>query len=238
MDWTGEATTERGVTERTFGLEHDGRKIPGILWAPEAGPEGCPLLLLGHGGTNHKRTDYVLASARRAVRQHGFMALAIDGPGHGDRLAPGETVDFDSAWGRDEVTEETTADWRATLDAVQNRYGATRVAYFGLSMGTMMGVPLIAAEPRIEAALLGLMGVWGPNGRQIRDAAPGVQCPVRFLVQWDDEVVPRETAFKLFGELGTTRKEMRVHPGKHVAVPAAEMRDFPGFLANELARKP
>ena len=71
MDWTGEATTERGVTERTFGLEHDGRKIPGILWAPEAGPEGCPLLLLGHGGTNHKRTDYVLASARCAFWCNG-----------------------------------------------------------------------------------------------------------------------------------------------------------------------
>ena len=92
-----------------------------------------------------------------APRQ-GFVAVAIDGPGHGERLPPGQEPDFLGAWKRPETTDETVADWKATLDAVQILTGDTNVGYFGISMGTMMGLPLITAEPRIGAALLGLMG--------------------------------------------------------------------------------
>lgn len=234
MDWTDEAKTARGVRERPFQLECDGRSIPGLMWAPEDGAQGRPVLLLGHGGTSHKRADYILASARRAVREHGFVSVAIDGPGHGDRLEPGEKVDFEAAWARPEVTSETITDWKTTLDAVQSEYGVTKVAYFGLSMGTIMGLPLVAEESRIEAALLGLMGTWGPNAKQLEAAAPNVGCPVRYLIQWDDEIVPRHAALTLFDLIGTRNKSLRAHPGKHQQVPAEEMRDFPRFLAEQL----
>jgi hypothetical protein len=45
--------------------------------------------------------------------------------------------------------------WQATLDALQElpEIGATGpVGYFGLNMGTAIGVPLVAIEPRITAA--------------------------------------------------------------------------------------
>ena len=108
------------------------------------------------------------------------------------------------------------------------------MGYFGLSMGTMMGVPLMAAEPRIQAGVLGLMGVWGPNQDTLIEEAPRIRCPIRFLAQWDDEVVPRETVLDLFGRLGSEEKSLRAHPGRHVEVPADEMRAVADFFAAHL----
>ncbi len=238
MEWTGDPLIGRGVREQGFRVECDGRKVPGLLWTTESGDEARPLVLLGHGGTIHKRADYILATARRLVRHHGISALAIDGPGHGERRseAEGEMLqgDFEKAWQRPEATDETIADWKATLDAVQAQVGVGPVGYFGLSMGTMMGLPQVAAEPRVRAALLGLMGVWSPNAQQLVAAAPEASCPVRFLVQWDDEIVPRDRALVLFVRLGSREKTLRAHPGKHVEVPPEEMRAVTDFLAGHL----
>ena len=54
------------------------------------------------------------------------------------------------------------------------------------------------------------------------------------LMQWDDEVVPRETALALFGDLGSKDKALHAHPGPHVAVPPAEMRGVADYLAARL----
>ncbi len=98
------------------------------------------------------------------------------------------------------------------------------------------GSPLVAAEPRVRVAVLGLMGAWGPNAQRLVDDAGRISCPVRFLVQWDDELVPRDRALELFDLLGAREKALRAHPGRHVEVPSDEMRDIPGFLAAHLCR--
>jgi len=239
MQRIGEPVVERGVCEQRFDVECQGRRVPALLWTREGGGE-APLVLLGHGGSLHKRADYILATARRLVRHHGVSALAIDGPGHGERRADGGSDpqaagrDFEKSWQRPETSDETIADWKAALDAVEREVGTGPVGYFGLSMGTMMGLPLIAAEPRIRAAVLGLMGTWGPNAARLREDAPRLACPVRFLVQWDDEIVPRQHVLELFDLVGSARKSLRAHPGVHVAVPPAEMRDVADFLAAHL----
>ena len=241
MEWSGEIATAQGVSEQRFDVTSAGRRVPGILWMPESAREVDAVALLGHGGGLHKRADYILGTARRLVRRHGISAIAIDGPGHGDRRstqgdpAPGDTeTDFEEAWSPSDATDRVVEDWQAALDAIQAERGEGPVGYFGLSMGTMMGVPLIAAEPRVQVAVLGLMGVWGPNRERLASDAPSVQCPVRFLAQWDDEVVPRATALELFDRLGAKEKSLHAHPGKHVQVPAEEMRAIPDFLAARL----
>ncbi len=241
MEWIGEPEIGRGVREQGFRVVCEGRDVPGILWTTESGGEGRPLALLGHGGTLHKRADYILATARRLVRHHGISAIAIDGSGHGDRREsePGDLerarLAFDSVWERPGVTDETIADWKAALDAVQSQLGEGPVGYFGLSMGTMMGLPLVVAEPRVRAAVLGLMGAWGPTADRLVDDAGRLSCPVRFLVQWDDEIVPRDTALALFDRLGSKDKSLRAHPGRHVEVPPDEMRAIPDYLASRLS---
>ncbi len=242
MEWIGEPVSERGVREQRFDVQCEGRRVPGILWRPDASAEDAPLVLLGHGGSLHKRADYILATARRLARHHGISSIAIDGPAHGDRRAdggrdPGKVgADFDDAWREPSVTDDIVADWKTALDAAQAELGSGPVGYFGLSMGTMMGVPLIAAEPRVSAAVLGLMGLWGPTRARLSADAARVTCPVRFLAQWDDEIVPRDRVLELFDQLGTRRKSLHAHPGKHVEVPPDEMRGVAEFLAAQLGR--
>jgi poly(3-hydroxybutyrate) depolymerase len=54
MQW-GETEESRGVVERDFRLEVDGRAVPGILWRAASAGAGAPLVLVGHGGSLHKR---------------------------------------------------------------------------------------------------------------------------------------------------------------------------------------
>jgi dienelactone hydrolase len=134
------------------------------------------------------------------------------------------------------VVDDVIADWKATLDALQKlpELGVGKVGYWGLSMGTMFGLPFVAAEPRIAVATLGLMGtgVFG-EGRLERDAAD-VTCPVLFLQQWDDELIPRENGAALFGAIASTDKRLHAHPGAHAAVPPEEFTCTETFLAERL----
>ena len=98
----------------------------------------------------------------------------------------------------------------------------------------MMGLPVTASDDRIKVALLGLMGTWGPNQEDLQSLAPQVQVPLRFLVQWDDEVVPRDKCLALFDLLGSQRKTMHVNPGLHSAVPMFEIRASVEYLSNHL----
>ncbi len=239
MQWTGKGTISKGVAARGFTLEHAGRSVPGIVWTPENAEAPTPVVLIGHGGSGHKREPHILALARRLVRHHGIAAAAIDGPLHGDRAPAGTqpTLDERRAAYRDgKLPDAMIADWKATLDALQKlpELGVGKVGYWGLSMGTMFGLPFVAAEPRIAVATLGLMGtgVFG-DGRLERDAQ-GVTCPVLFLQQWDDQLIPRENAAALFGAIASTDKRLHAHPGAHAAVPPEEFAFTEAFFAERL----
>ena len=78
--------TEKGVVEQRFDLRVDGETVPGIRWCPEHAGAPRPTILIGHGGTQHKRVPNVLGLARRFVRHLGYGAVALDAPGHGERI--------------------------------------------------------------------------------------------------------------------------------------------------------
>lgn len=259
-----EETAARGVRERSFMLDRVGRRVPGVLWTPDTavaesfegaptdgsatGDDGAserPLVLVGHGASGNKREDYVVSLARRLVRHLGYAVVAIDGPVHGDRrrVRPGVDrpelpfLDFTQLWAGDAaMTDEMVADWRAVIDARPQLSGAGSgpVGYWGLSMGTILGLPFVAAEPRVEAAVLGLMGMTGPTRERIAADAPAVSSPVLFLVQWDDEIFDRDRAFELFEALGSSDKRLHAHPGRHGEVPVEELEATEDFFAARL----
>ena len=239
MKWAGETVTSRGVTERGFQLDCDDRRIPGIAWTPEAPKGPTATVLIGHGGGGHKRQPHLLALARRLVRHHGIAAVAIDGPAHGERAPAGPEPSLDerrAAMRGGQVVEDMIADWQATLDAIQAlpEIASGRVGYWGLSMGTMFGLPFVAREPRVEAAVLGLMGSLPAFGAHLAAYAADVQCPVLFLQQLQDELVPPEAAVALFDQISSDDKELRANTGAHAAVPPDAFDETEAFLARHL----
>ena len=67
-----------------------------------------------------------------------------------------------------------TKEWKSTLDMLQqlDEIGSDGpVGYWGVSMGTAFGIPFVAAEPRINCAILGLAAL--SRGREGLAEHPG-----------------------------------------------------------------
>jgi dienelactone hydrolase len=246
MKWTSD-TQDANMRKREFLLDVAGRRVPGVIWTPAAPGKGerRPLVLVGHGGSQHKQADAVLDVARPLVQQHGFAVAAIDGPVHGARRADGGADaakaigEFRSLWNEDPRMDEMVADWRAALDALlaQPDIDADAVGWFGLSMGTAYGVPLCAAEPRIRAALLGMWGTSHAHGERLLADAAKIGCPVLFQRKLGDERFTPQGQEALFGALHSLEKEIRVYEGGHVNPAGRQLDDGLEFLVRHLTGK-
>lgn len=248
MGWRAAPVVSMGVSEQAFHVTRGDDKIPGILWIPEEPVGLLPLVLMGHGGKSEKRNPAGLAMARRFVRRHAVAVCAIDAIDHGERGPIRDTGDgpahpaYIKLWKLPDTFDRMNADWTATLDELlaSGRFDPARIGYWGLSMGTVLGVPFVASEPRISAAVLGACGFTGPIAVRARFAerhrvdAPRVTCPVLFMVQWDDEIFDRDGALELFDMIGSHDKRMHVHPGKHGAFPQEAADATREFLAARL----
>jgi len=249
LQWIGEPLNEGGVTERRFDLQRESGSVPGILWTPAQHDRPLPLVLMGHGGSGHKRADRQLMLARRFAAVSQMAAAAIDGPFHGDRVP--ENMDRQqyqamvAAVGVDKVTEGMVDDWHATLDALSqlDTIDAQRIGYIGVSMGTSYGLPYVAAAgDRLRCAVLGKNGMRRASPtfaasnmapRFTRDA-PTITVPILFHVQWDDELFARDGQFELFDLLGTHDKRLIAFPGPHMTTTPAAVDAWCGFLTHHL----
>ncbi|GAC1587756.1 MAG: hypothetical protein NVS3B21_02970 [Acidimicrobiales bacterium] len=128
-----------------------------------------------------------------------------------------------------------TADWTATVHQLRelDDVGDGPLGYWGLSMGTMFGSPLVAATADVRCAVLGLMGTFDDTNPWAT-AAPAINCPVLFLMQTDDELVPTALALALFRSIGGRDKRLHAHPGAHSAVPIEEIDASEAFFARHL----
>jgi dienelactone hydrolase len=246
--------TDAGVTRRSFVLEVAGEAVPGVIWAPEGAAGPRPLVLMGHGGSQHKKTPGIAARARQYAQRLGYATLAIDAPGHGDRISRQEAVammrevgarvrgetppDFSSerlkAMGQ--RTRQAIPEWTAALDAAQgfDFVGAGGpVGYWGVSMGTAIGVPFVAQEPRITAAVFGLGGL-REGDEAFEAAARKITIPVEFTFQWEDAVAPRERGLALFNAFGSAEKTMHINPGGHMDIPDFEIASWERFFVRHL----
>lgn len=241
-------TSSNGVRERAFTLGD----VTGVLWSP-AGSQHSALVLTGHGGGLHKKTPAQAARAHQWVTAHGFTVAAIDAPGHGDRPRSAEDHRVRSALGQAMAAGDTAQvasisaeygaalavravpEWQATLDALQRlpEIGTEAPVGYGggITLGTAIGIPLTAVEPRITAAIFG--GGFVVSDALI-EAAKRITVPVQFLLPWDDEHVDRQTALALFDAFGSGEKTLHANPGDHRNVQWVGVDDL--FLARHLGR--
>ena len=247
--------TENGVTERLFELTVAGERVPAVIWAPEDARGERPLVLMGHGGSQHKKIGTIAARARQYAQRLGYATLAIDAPGHGDRITReqaeklarevGDRVRGIGGTGGPsaelmktmaERAQRAVPEWRAALDAALtfDFVGQTKaIGYWGVSMGTAIGVPFVASEPRIKCAVFGLAGL-RPGATALETAAKSITIPVEFVFQWEDAVAPRETGIALFDAFASKEKTMHINPGGHVEIPNFEGSAWQAFFSRHL----
>ncbi|MHB9861442.1 alpha/beta fold hydrolase [Streptomyces sp. YIM S03343] len=246
LQFTAESSSN-GMVERDFALGD----VPGVLWSPASGAaDRAPLVLMGHGGGAHKKHRAMVGRAGRLVTGCGFHVAVIDAPGHGDRPRTAQDeqeiaeLRKAQAAGAPEgpiivpynarLAELAVPEWQATLDALQElpEIGAEGpVGYVGIAMGTAIGVPLVAAEPRITAAVFGMM--W-PDA--LFEAAKQITVPIEFVLQWDDERMPREAGLALFDAFASKEKTLHANAGSHFEFPMFEVDSSVRFLARHLGR--
>jgi fermentation-respiration switch protein FrsA (DUF1100 family) len=98
-------------------------------------------------------------------------------------------------------------------------------------MGTAFGVPFVAQEPRITAAVFGLLGLL-PH---LEAPAKAITIPVEFVFQWDDAVASRERGVALFDAFGSKEKTMHINPGGHLEIPNFEGASWERFFQRHLS---
>jgi cephalosporin-C deacetylase-like acetyl esterase len=254
MDFTQERVENDGVIRRQFELTVNGETVPGVIWAPRDAKGPRPLILMGHGGSQHKKTPSLAARARTYARKFGYATLAIDAPGHGDRISREEAAALARDVGARVRGEAAPAmdpermrqmgqrslravpEWKEALNAVQTLdfVGAGGpVGYWGVSMGTSIGVPFVSEEPRITAAIFGLAGL-REGAADFAAAANRIAIPVQFVFQWEDAVAPREAGIALFNAFGSKEKTMHINPGGHMDIPNFEGVDWEAFYTRHL----
>lgn len=258
-----EETTEKGVTERRVDLRVGEEVVPGMIWLPEGANGARPTVLIGHGGTQHKKAPNVVAMARRFVRHLGYAAVAVDAPGHGDRIVDpavaelarknlearlaGDTSGRLAAPDRDpeamkamvERSRQGTREWTAVLDQLVElpEIGDGPFGYWGVSMGTSIGLPFVAADRRIACAVLGLNGLSDrPGQERMAEAARSLTVPILFMFQWDDELMTRQSGLDLWDAIGSEDKTLTIHPGGHVGIPLYERDLYESFFERHLGR--
>jgi dienelactone hydrolase len=231
---------------RTVALPVQGspEAVPTLVWLPADGAGPRPVVLVGHGAGGHKAAPIVVRTAGHLTAL-GLAALSIDCPYHGDRTPP-EEIGLTAAQRRERLgldgwrernaraVRQAVADWRAALDAAQalDELRTGPAGYLGLSLGARFGLPLVAAENRIAAAVLGLFG--SAETGPVADAARQISVPVLFLLQWDDELYPRAGGLGLFDLLGSAGKTLHASPGRHLEFPPAELAEAARFLDRHL----
>ena len=245
-----EASEQHGVVTRRFDLVVDGEVVPGLHWLPADAEGPHPTVCIAHGGFQHKAFGNVPELALQFVTNLGVGVVALDAPDHGDRAGDPEAgtalrakMAANAAAGRPMLDDDDlarmarravqhVAEWRALLDALESdeRWAAGPIGWWGVSMGTTHGIPMVAHDPRIAAAVFGLNALQPSNEADAR----AITVPILFLNQSDDELMTRDAALALWDAFGSTDKTMHINPGGHVAVPRFERDASEAFFRRHL----
>ena len=243
VQWSSADDGAKHVTREFIAETDAGRKRTGALWMPD-GEASSSLVAFGHGASGDRYQAPIPYLAGKFVKA-GHTVVSIDGPVHGLRqVGPGGRAAFGEEMRRDSMVDDMNGDWRFAIDLArsESRTELSQMAYFGLSMGSIFGIPMLADSSRalpVVAATLGLLGSQGIGNRlgarTLEDAAK-LTFPILFLMQLEDELFSREGYLELFDALASSDKRIHANPGLHPDVPGEEMRFAYEFLLKHLDR--
>ncbi len=245
-----------GVVQRDIDVEVAGETVPCVIWTPDPSLESRVLIAMGHGGSQHKKTQDIRDRAIHYAKDFGWASLAIDAPKHGDRISREEVeaeclkaqarvrgdADAPSMSPEDKIkyldtlAAQPVPEWQVALDATLGMEilgDVEAIGYWGVFKGSWIGVPLLAAETRFKCAVLGLSQLH-PDHSEFRKAAERITIPLRFAFQWDDPIRSRKYGTDLFNTFGSSDKSMHINPGGHGEIPSAEAESWDNFFQRHL----
>lgn len=237
--WQG-ATDRKGQVTEEFIIEVPDRGlVTGALWQARV-EQYSTLVCMGHGASGNRYQAPISELAIRFSQELGVPVLSLDGPVHGLRQqGNGGREAFFPHYQRAECIAEMLEDWNIAISSAIHHLAQPidDLAYFGLSMGSIFGIPLIASRQDFKVAAIGLIGSREDalHGNEILDAAQQTRCPVLFLMQLEDELFDRGSCLNVFDRLASTDKHLHANPGLHPQIPAEEIDYTYQFIARHIA---
>jgi len=173
--------------------------------------------------------------SRHYAEMTGLAVVCIDAVDHGERKPAAASPDVPRGWHSSSI-DQMIRDWRKTVDGLSS-VGAP-IAYVGFSMGTIFGVPTVAAIPSIKAAVFGVGGIPAGGaiddpqlGPVLLDAASALDQPqVLMLNMTRDEIFPRDGTHALFDKIPGRKKRLMFWDGDHDDWPAEMISQSVTFI--------
>lgn len=137
-----------------------GAVVPGVLTLPTANAHKppFPVIVLMHGYMQDKE-NFIFAGFHKPFSEKGWATIAIDAPYHGER--PGKLQDaFQTIETSEQFYKQFVFDIFRLLDYIETlpELDKTRVGYFGISMGSILGSIVAGIDQRIRVMIFTLGG--------------------------------------------------------------------------------
>lgn len=231
------------------------QRVPAVLYRP-ANDERLPVLLVGHGAGGGKDEDWMVALLTWMAAL-GAGVIAIDAPLHGERQGQFEDLRalLQQPYRGLRFVVQAAVDTMRAIDWAATRpdLDTTRLAYLGMSMGSILGVPFVAMDERVRAACFALGGAGimhvlsGMAAPALRiDAARVAEAvdpmhyapliaprPVLMVNGTRDQIIAPAAGHLLFGLLGEP-KRIIWYDGGHGDIPRETVEEMRAFLAPHL----
>ncbi len=209
------------LREIRFSLRVGDEAVPGLLIMPREGDDILPLVLIQHPATGSK-DDYFVRDVALAWAKMGWACAGLDAPLHGERAShdPMSLLRDRERFGA--VSRQFAAEVTAVIDALGERYriDLSRLGYVGYSMGSMLGIPAVAADGRFRVAAFCLIGEGGLLGVAGDEDSPVLRLgrvAVRIVAKEQDEFFPRAASQALYEALPGERDIVWL-PGGHFEI--------------------
>jgi len=225
------------VVTRDFYTHTQGREVPASIWMPQQTSQSLPLILVGHGGSGHKRSQLVQDVANALLDDFEVAVVAIDGPVHGSRRevfndGPAVRQEFRDLWSSGMSVDPMVDDWMSCIDYLcqMPEIDSTKIGWYGISMGTAYGIPLVARDQRIKAAALGMWGTCREPSQRLKEDAEKIEIPVLFQVKEQDEIFTPKGQQELYELITSQDKTWKSYPGGHTDPKDQQLSDIVQFL--------
>jgi dienelactone hydrolase len=215
---------------------------------PPEGDGPFPLVLLQHGALGSKDESYIDTIAGRWVRA-GVAVLCIDFPLHGERASGKFRPLLLSGLGLegrpdrtglsvvDDFVRQAVIDLQRALDAAERipQLDVGRIAFAGLSLGSIVGATFCSVDPRPCAAALALGGGGFGSERSdpVQHVARFAPRPLLFVNATRDQTVSRASTEALY-EAAAEPKQILWFDAGHRDLPGKAIKAMWLFLERQL----